>query len=233
MYKHHHRAIVLISVWAFLAGAEVTAVDAADFHAPPRDFFFGNHLDTHQENSLKINKGTGTTLSGFLYIIYTGDVDSVSGLPVARHPRGPGQGEECGVDVNCVPGWLVDGLPGAAKFLYHSGVNGEDHAEWLVNRAEIPGPGSFTHFHWIGSDSTDPRADDVSPECDAENAAGLEDVAVDATCAGWFLQLRAIREFAFEHGGERIPVRVGIDNTTHVNLVTNYNGDLVITPTRP
>jgi hypothetical protein len=27
---------------------------AGDFHAPPKDFLFGNHIDTHQENKLKM-----------------------------------------------------------------------------------------------------------------------------------------------------------------------------------
>jgi hypothetical protein len=38
--------------------------------------------------------------------------------------------------------------------------------------------------------------------------------------------------FAFEHRNEVVPVRKGIDKPTHLNLVTNYKPNLVITPTR-
>ena len=136
------------------------------------------------------------------------------------------------------------GQPGAAKFLYHDGVNGDDHAVWMVNRAEeataptagmvIPQPGSYTHFHWITATSTDPRADSVPAECDKNNAGDLEGApsAVDMVCDGWFLQIKAVRHFAFEHGGELTPVRPGIDNRSHLNLVTNFSNTVAITSTR-
>lgn len=226
-----------------------TAAQAGgDFHDPPFDFLFGNHIDTHQETNLKINKQTGEPdgLFGKFYIIFTGATEPVTGLPVARHPRGAGtHNEECGVDVNCITGWEMRGQPGAAKFVSHSGVNGDDHPLWLVNRAEetsapatgmvIPQPGSFTHFHWITTTSTDPRAVIVSAECDKNNAGQLETEApsaVDEVCQGWFLQIKAVRKFAFEHGGELIPVRPGMDNRSHLNLLTNFNNDVVITSTR-
>jgi hypothetical protein len=31
-------------------------VIAGDFHALPKDFLFGNHIDTHQENKSEIDK---------------------------------------------------------------------------------------------------------------------------------------------------------------------------------
>ena len=127
------------------------------------------------------------------------------------------------------------GKPDVAKFLYHSGVNGDDHPVWMVNRVQISQPGSFLHFHWIGRESTDPKAGSVTKECDKINAGDLEvqaPSAVDVTCPGWFLQIRAVRRFAFEHGDEMIPVRPGIDNKSHLNLVTNFNNDVIITGTR-
>jgi hypothetical protein len=209
---------------------------AGDFHDAPFDFIFDNHIDTHQRTLLRIKRGNPASLFGFFYIIFTGASDPASGLPVARHLRGAGKNEECGVDdINCVVGWIMRGKPGKAKFLYHSGVNGDDHPVWLVNRVQIPQPGSFLHFHWVGRGSTDPRAESVPLACDKINAGDLETqapTAVDETCPGWFLQIRAVRRFAFEHGGETIPVRPGIDNATHLNLVTNYKDDLGITPTR-
>ena len=219
---------------------------AREFHGKPFDFLFGNHIDTHLETKLTINKRTGEPkkLFGKFYIIFTGDTDLVSKLPVARHPRGASHNEDCDV-IECVTGWVMRGLPGAAKFLYHSGVNGDDHPVWVVNRAEeigapapgmvVPQPGSFTHFHWITATSTDPRANLVSSECDKNNAGQLQNdalSAVDSICSGWFLQIKAVRKFAFKHGGEFIPIRPGMDNRSHLNLVTNFNNDVEITPTR-
>lgn len=127
------------------------------------------------------------------------------------------------------------GLPGAAKFISHDGVNGDDHAIWMVNRAEealapaqgmvIPQPGSYTHTHWITRTSTDPRSGTVLDECDKQKAGQLEDqapTAVNEVCQGWFLQIKAVKEFAFKHGGETIPIRPGIDNRSHLNTVMNY-----------
>ena len=215
-------------------------------HAPPFDFLFGNHIDTHLETKLR-NNGE---LYGRFFIIFTGEVDESSGLPIARHPRGTMHDEDCAVDdIDCVVGWRVRAKPGAAKFLFHSGVNGDDHPVWAVDRTNIPQPGSFTHFHWIGSDSTDPRAETVPSECDVEMAGELEGVvaqgtltlddggdevqwkeasvhigggAEDLVCPGWFLQIRAVRSFAFQHGGELVPLRRGVDNASHLNLLTNY-----------
>jgi hypothetical protein len=223
------------------------------FHAAPFDFLFGNHIDTHQQLKLKTKSaGKPSTLKGSFYIIFTDDqgaplgTDPESGLPIARHPRGLvleddgvtiRHDEACGLSANivCVAGWQMRGLSGAAKFVSHEGVNGDDHPIWMVNRAEealapaagmvIPQPGSYTHFHWITRNSNDPRAALVLDPCDKKNAGQLEDqapAAVNEVCEGWFLEIKAVEDFAFEHGGEIIPVRKGIDNRSHLNLVTNY-----------
>ena len=221
-----------------------------NFHKAPYDFLFGNHIDTHQENNLTVNMDTGApeSLLGKFYIIPTGAIDAASGLPIYRHPRGAGEhNEECGVDVKCEVGWQMRGLPGAAKFISHSGVNGDDHPVWLVNRAEealapatgmvIPQDGYYSHFHWITTTSTDPRASTVSAACDKKNAGELETVApsaVNEVCQGWFLEITAKKKFAFEHGGEIIPIRTGADIRSHLNMVTNYKPwpDGTITTTR-
>ena len=239
-------AIFIFNPWSITAFAD-------DFHDAPYDFLFGNHIDTHQETKIKIKWGHPVRLKGFFYIIFTGEIDSVSGLPIARHPRGASQNEACGddnndgddddefhrelkddsKDIECIVGWTMKGKPGEAKFLYHSGVNGNDHPVWMVNRVDIPQPGSFTHFHWIGWDSTDPRApSEVPEECDVEMAGQLDNNAENVICPGWFLQIKAVEKFAFQHGNEVVPVRPGIDNATHLNLVTNYVEVLGITPTR-
>ena len=182
-----------------------------------------------------MKKGKPDSLKGFLYILDTGDT-TAEGLPIYRHPRGAEQGEECGVDpIDCVVGWKIKAVPGEAKFLYHRGVNGNDHPVWMVNRVDIPQNGSFTHFHWITSTSTDPRPVVENGVCDKNNAGQLETKeppAVDEYCFGWFLEIKAQMEFAFQHGNEVVPVRKGIDNATHLNLVTNYSGVPEITETR-
>ncbi|MDH3595900.1 MAG: hypothetical protein OEM93_13730 [Rhodospirillales bacterium] len=214
----------------------------------PYDFVFGNHIDTHVQLRLEEEDDAPVSLRGSFYIIFTGGNDSVSGLPLARHPRGASHDERCGIDpITCVVGWDMDGQPGAAKFLYHDGVNGNDHPVWMVNRAEeasapapgmvIPQPGYYSHYHWITTTSTDPRAAMVPATCDKNNAGQLQDqapTAVDEVCDGWFLQIHAVTDFAFEHGGEVIPVRAGEDLRSHLNMVTNYNQTPVvpITPTR-
>lgn len=232
----------LVSVGTPAAGNKV-------LHQPPYDFLMGNHIDTHLETKLQHDG----SLKGRFYIYFTGDIDQASGLPVARHPRGAGEhSEECGVDpIRCVVGWQVRALPAEAVFLYHSGVDGDDHPVWMINsRNGIPQPGSYLHFHWITSLSSDARADTVPVECDVAMAGMLEGQVVtgeltlddganppftwndavvhvgggaeNLVCPGWLLQLRAIRSFAFEHGGEKISVTPGMDNSTHLNVVTNY-----------
>lgn len=223
-------------------------VQGDPWHAPPYDFIFGNHIDTHVQLELKTKRERPKSLKGWFYIYFTGAVDEASGLPIARHPRGAMHSETCGTDpIVCVAGWKMTGRPGAAKYLYHSGVNGNDHPVWMVNRAEeasapapgmvIPQPGYFSHFHWITSSSQDPRADYVSVACEKAKAGQLEDVAptaVNEICAGWFLQIKATQAFAFMHGGEIIPIRKGADLRSHLNIVMNYTQTPVteITPTR-
>lgn len=221
------------------------------FHKPPHDYLFGNHIDTHQETKLTLDNHTGMPkeLRGMFYVILTEAFDPVSGLPVARHPRGlandGSHDERCGITVQCVVGWEMRGVPGAAKFVSHSGVNGDDHPLWLVNRAEgsaapapgmaIPQPGHFSHFHWITRSSTDPRASLVSAACDKMNAGDLETaapIAVNVVCQGWFLQITARKSFAFEHGGELIPVTHGADLGSHLNIITNYKSPTAVPVTR-
>lgn len=224
MKKYISSLAYLIFYLAFCVTFVPFLAQARDFHKFPRDFLFGNHIDTHQETKLALTKdGSPKSLSGFFYIIFTDEIDEDTGLPIARHPRGAAQGEDCNDDATgCVIGWQIDAVPAVAKFIYHDGVNGEDHPVWLVNRVDIPQPGSFTHFHWITQDSTDPGSVDVPGYCDAKSAADLVGMAENQWCPGWFMEIKAIREFVFDHGGEKVVVRPGLDNATHLNLVTNY-----------
>lgn len=219
------------------------------WQAPPYDFIFGNHIDTHVQLELKTKREQPKALKGWLYVYFTGAVDEASGLPIARHPRGAAKPDEtCGNGtIICIAGWKITGRPGTAKFLYHNGVNGDDHPVWMVNRAEeasapaagmvIPQPGYFSHFHWITSSSQDPRSNDVLAACEKTNAGQLEDdapTAVNEICDGWFLQIKATQSFAFMHGGEIILIHKGADLRSHLNIVTNYTQSPVkdITTTR-
>ena len=81
--------------------------------------------------------------------------------------------------------------------------------------------------------TSDSRVSLIPEVCNQNNASRLEKAgAQNTTCPGWFIQLRAIRDFIFEHGGEKIHVRPGIDNATHFNLLTNYAIVNSITKTR-
>jgi hypothetical protein len=189
-------AVMALSVSAWAAGPPWTN------HAPPWTFLFGNHVDTHQQTRLW-NNGT---LGGFLYITFTG-MKTPDGYPVARHC------DETTPAKDCVAGWILVAKPGQATFLYHN----MDHPVWLADRTEIPQPGAYAHFHWITEDSTDPRPV-PDPGCNVEMAM---DLVPGAVCPGYFLELLAIRSFAFEHGGQQIPVDPGIDIATHVNIVSS------------
>jgi hypothetical protein len=255
------RAFALGLALAFIAAPAVAdewdddapeAADEWDDDALASDFLFGNHIDTHQQTRLRRNG----KLSGVLLVYFTGEIDEASGLPVAKHPRGEMHDEVCGVDLDCVVGWKLRGIKGSAKFLFHSGVNGNDHPVWLVDRTAIPQPGTYSHFHWITSTGTEALMDGVKipAACDVAMAGELEGMVIDGpltlddgtviyswdpesvhvgdpdpevgaenvTCPGWFLQLKAVESFAFQHGGDKLAVHPGADNKTHLNLLTNY-----------
>ena len=59
-------------------------------------------------------------------------------------------------------------------FLYHTMG---DHPTWLVDRADIPQPGAFSHFHFLGADPL--------------QAAEMRN--------GYFLELQATDRFCFVH----------------------------------
>ncbi|UCH75018.1 MAG: hypothetical protein JSU82_03990 [Rhodospirillales bacterium] len=243
----YNATIAAALVLALAVLATPAAADEGDEGGPGLDFMFGNHIDTHQLTRLRRDG----ELSGKFLIYFTGEIDAASGLPVARHPRGVMHDEVCGVDLECVTGWKLRGKAGEAVFLSHGGVNGNDHPVWLVDRAAIPQPGSYSHFHWITSAGTEALTDgvEIPASCDVEMAGQLEGAVAEGlltlddgvliyswdpasvhvgggaeniTCPGWFLELKAVRSFAFQHGGDTLPVTPGADNKTHLNLLTNY-----------
>ncbi len=88
-----------------------------------------------------------------------------------------------------------------ATIVFHDG----DHPLWKVaGRSVIPQPGAFAHFHWLGP---------------PEIASGLVE---GDTFEGYFLELKAVKTFYFEHGGDTILVEPAIDLRTHVNVVASF-----------
>jgi hypothetical protein len=101
-------------------------------HEAPFDNLFGNMIDGHQQTQL-VKDGK---LKGFIYVEYLPDEQRSDGLPVARK-------------VNCASsnrtvGWVVKGIPISAQLVNKS------PRIWLVNPAELPVEGGYTHFHWTG-----------------------------------------------------------------------------------
>ena len=163
-------------------------------HAKPFDFRFGNHIDTHQQTKLKKNGD----LFGFLYITFTGE--EINGTPVAEHC------DENTLPEDCEVGWIIRGKflgdENQPTFVYKEN---KDHPTWLVNsRNDIPQPGPFSHFHWLG------------------NPAGGGGFIQGDMRDGYMIALRAVDQFYFRHNDEEILVMPGIDISTHVNIVGSF-----------
>lgn len=160
-------------------------------HNDPFNFMFGNHIDTHQQ-SMVMPSGE---LLGYLYIEFTGEYNQ-DGIPIAKHTNCNNELAECSV------GWQWRGVPGQATFVYHEMG---DHPIWLVNfRSDIPQPGGYSHFHWLGN-----------PD---ESMGLVEEMVYE----GYFLELTAKDTFAFKHGNEEIVVTAGLDLATHLNIVSIF-----------
>lgn len=201
-----------VTMSLFTVGA--ANADLAISQTSSTPFLFGNDIDTHSQFQIK-NDGS---LTGYLFIWFTGDTTS-DGYKVATHVN-------CSTTPGCTVGWAVNGLAGTGTFLYmaNDATGMMDHPVFLVDRRDIPQPGAYAHFHWLGAmPSTGQRVN------------------------GYFLQLTAKNTFCFFHmmmpgmtinpgatckanGG--IPVTnsgsgvgsSGLDIATHVNIVTSYPG---------
>ncbi len=191
---------LILSILGF--GSANAAGESWKNHAHPHDFLFGNDFDTHQQTRLN-RKGE---LAGFLYVTFTGAL-SQDGFRVATH-------RDCNV-APCAAGWELRGKPAVgAIYVYHEMG---DHHTFLVERADIPQPGTYSHFHWSGS----------NPMITGE------------TKNGFFLELKALDTFCFVHHqadmfdetltceddtNNGVIVRPGEDIATHVNIVGSYPG---------
>lgn len=194
------RLIKLLAI-SLVLGASTISAAAADLypwrnHAAPFAFQFQNDIDTHQQT----RRTRDGSLFGFFYIQFTGVVTS-DRYRVATHV-------DCNAAPDCTVGWSLNGKPLSATFLYHPMP---DHPVFLVARPDIPQPGAFAHFHWLGA-----------------HPSPLQ------TVDGYLLQLTAVDRFCFIHhdaasatssgtcrdnGG--VNVDPGIDIATHLNIVTS------------
>lgn len=189
---------------AALAAVTIAAASAASAdgfypwrnHAAPFDFVFGNDIDTHQQTRRRPNGD----LRGFFYIRYTGTT-TADGYRVATHV-------DCNSMPDCVVGWMLEGKPRDAA-LHEQPMH--DHPIFAIARADIPQPGSWSHFHWLGAAMPQPHL----------------------PVAGYVLQLTAVDRFCFIHHGADgatpasvcrdnggVAVERGVDIATHLNLVS-------------
>jgi hypothetical protein len=184
---------------ALSAGAVANAAEMVPWrqHAAPFSFVFGNEIDGHQQTRLQAQDGA---LSGFFYVRYTGAV-TLDGYAVATHVN-------CNQYIDCSVGWTLAGRPTAAAFLY---APMHDHAIYLMNRADIAQPGSYSHFHPV-----DPA------------------VPMPPGANGYLLELTAVNRFCFVHHGAEsalasatcrdnggIAIERGTDIASHLNIVTS------------
>ena len=172
---------------------EATDLYAWNNHASPLAFRFGNELDMHQQ-SRALASGN---IAGFLYVEFTGTVTS-DGYRVATHG-------DCAT-VHCTVGWTFSGKALDAKLL---AMPMHDHPLFFVARPDIPEPGAFSHFHWLGA------LPDVGSQA---NGYMLQLVAVDRFC---FLHHDAEMAVASKscHDNLGVKVDLGFDVASHSNVV--------------
>lgn len=180
-----------------LAASAAVATDLYPWrnHAAPFSFQFGNEIDGHQQT----RQTRDGSLFGFFYVRFTG--------VVTRDRYGVAAHVNCNAFSDCTVGWTLSGKPLQGTYLYQ--VN-DDHPVFLVARPDIPQPGAFVHFHWLGQ------------------------LAFTQAQPGYLLQLTGVDRFCFIHhnaesatpdrtcrdnGG--VNVDPGIDAATHLNVVAS------------
>ena len=191
-------ALLATATLFLLAAGGAVATDLYPWrnHAAPFNFLFKNEIDTHQQT----RQTQDQNLFGFFYIQFTGVVTKDL-YRVATHV-------DCKAASDCTVGWTLNGRPVRATFLYQVE---HDHPVFLVPRPDIPQPGAFSHFHWLGNMPT-------------------QSVPAD----GYLLQLIAVDKFCFIHHGAEsattaktcrgnggVNVDLGTDIATHLNIVTS------------
>lgn len=184
------------STLALAAAGTAAALDLHPWrdHARPYDFLFGNDFDSHQETKETRDDG----LSGYLYIAFTG-VTTCDGYRVATHV-------DCNATHHCTVGWLMKGRPTEATLI---APDQGGHPLWSLPRTQIPQPGAYSHFHFLGS-----------MPMEGESAEGylLELTSIDRFCFIHHGVDRAVPSKTCEENGG-IRVRPGVDIATHLNIV--------------
>ena len=233
----------------FLITASVASGFRWNDHRFPYTFLFGNHIDTHQET--RLNKD-GSLDGFFYVVHLDQDDDGMldtadDGTPIKRHCTMAEHYPDCevGWHIRAVP-CIEEINECTAMFLYHK----HDHPVWLIgphmrtkdgetflsgSRAPIPQPGSPSHVHWLteGAEHNDHWMPSSLAELEALlgvdiqvpeecNVAMARNLTTGVICPVYFMEIRAVDTFYFHHGGENIPVRPGIDLSTHINFVTSY-----------
>lgn len=187
--------LLAAATWLTFQAHEVHATDLYPWnnHASPLNFRFGNEIDAHQQS----HAAPGGNLVGFLYIRFTDTVTS-DGYRVASHG-------DC-KSGRCTVGWTFAGKALDAKLIAEPV---DDHPLFFVDRTEIPQPGAFSHFHWLG-----------------------QMPAMGASASGYLLQLVAVDRFCFLHHDagaamsrkscrDNMGVKIdpGVDVASHLNIV--------------
>jgi hypothetical protein len=187
--------LLAAATWLTLDAHEARATDLYPWnnHASPLGFVFGNDIDMHQQSRAT----SGGNLAGFLYVQFTGTVTS-DGYRVATHG-------DCRSS-RCTVGWTFSGKALEAKLVAEPM---HDHPLFFIARSDIPEPGAFSHFHWLG-----------------------EMPAMGASASGYALQLVAVDRFCFLHhdasaavsgkscrDNQGVKVEFGIDVASHLNIV--------------
>lgn len=188
-------SLLVAATWLTFHPHELRATDLYPWnnHSSPLNFRFGNEVDAHQQS----HAGPGGNLVGFLYIQFTGTVTS-DGYRVASHG-------DC-KSGRCTVGWTFSGKALDAKLIAEPM---QDHPLFFVARSEIPEPGAFSHFHWLG-----------------------QMPAMGSSTSGYALQLVAVDRFCFLHHDATaavnnkschdnlgVKIEPGIDVASHLNIV--------------
>ena len=130
-------------------------------------------------------------LQGFLYIRYTGE--TIDGIPVAEHTNCDMMAQDCRA------GWKINGIPAVGVYAGH---NMENHMPQFCLGSDQVRSG-FSHFHWLG-----------------EPMMGM-DLVLGESYSGYMMRLVALDTFYFRHHESLILVSPGVDQTSHLNIVTD------------
>lgn len=156
-------------------------------HAAPFNYLFGNAFDNYQETQLN----TDGTLTGFLYVTFTGQTTS-DGYPVAIHNNCPFLGSQCQA------GWTISGRPGQASYGTEAMLSRD--LIWQTRSGDIPQPGSFSLFQMTGL----PATTEMTCPCMESMLTPTQPGQTSARTPGYYLQITASQSFCFRSDPTRL-----------------------------